>query len=98
MYRINLDNENYHHERCIITKILKLEENNQYGFPMTKPIPIGCIKEHPTPSWVKFNLLLETVDLDDKIGHLFALDIEFDEKRATERESMYNKILLSVHV
>ena len=65
---------------------------------MTKPIPIGCIKEHPTPSWVKFNLLLETVDLDDKIGHLFALDIEFDEKRATERKSMYNKILLSVHV
>ena len=29
MYRINLDNENYYHERCIITKILKLDENNQ---------------------------------------------------------------------
>ena len=36
MYRINLDNENSYHERCIITKILKLDENNQYGFPMKK--------------------------------------------------------------
>ena len=41
---------------------------------MTKLMPIGCIKEHPAPSCFKFNLLLETVDLDDKIGHLFAVD------------------------
>ena len=41
---------------------------------MTKLIPTGCIKEHPVPSWFKFNLLLETVDLRDKIGHLFVVD------------------------
>ena len=70
MYRIKLDNENYYHERCIIIKILKLDENTQYGFPMTKPMPIGCIKEHPAPSWPKFNLLLETVDLDDWTNRL----------------------------
>ena len=40
---------------------------------MTKPMPTGCIKEHLAPSWLKFNLLLETVDLDDKIGHLSSL-------------------------
>ena len=44
MYKIKLDNENFYHERCIITKILKLNESNQYGFAMTKSMPIGCIK------------------------------------------------------
>ena len=48
MYRIKLDNENYYHERPIITKILKMDENNQYGFAMTKPMPLDCIKEHPS--------------------------------------------------
>ena len=60
---------------------------------MTKPMPTDCIKEHPAPSWLTFNLLLETVDLDGKIGHLFVADIEFDEKKATERGYMYNEIL-----
>ena len=74
MYRIKLDNEYYYHERRIIAKILKQYENNQYGITMTKLMPTGCIKEHPAPSWFKFNLLLETVDLRDKIGHLFVVD------------------------
>ena len=56
-------------------------------------MPTGCITEHPAPSWLKFNLLLETVDLDHKIGHLFVVDIEFDEKRATDQEYLYNEIL-----
>ena len=46
--RIRLDNENVYHERHVIIKILKLNENNQYGYPMTKPIPTVCIKEHPS--------------------------------------------------
>ena len=49
-YRIKSDNENSYHERRIITKILKMDENNQYGFARTKPMPTGCIKEHPAPS------------------------------------------------
>ena len=93
IYKIKFDNENTYHERRIITKILKLDENSQFGYAMTKPMPTGCIKEHPSPSWFEFNLLLETVDLDDVIGHLFLVDIEFDEKRATEHEYMYNEIL-----
>ena len=70
-----------------------MDEKNQHGFAKTKPVLTGCIKEHPTLSCVKFNLLLKTVDLDDKIGHLFVVDIEFDEKKASEREYMYNEIL-----
>lgn len=50
--RIRLDNENVYHERHVIIKILKLHENNQYGYPMTKPIPTVYIKEHPSSSWV----------------------------------------------
>ena len=46
IYKIKFDNENTYHERRIITKILKLVKNNQYGYVMTKPMPTGCIKEH----------------------------------------------------
>ena len=69
IYRIKLDNQNVYHERCVITKILKLDENNQYGDAMTNPIPTGYIKKHPPPSWLNFNLLLDTVHLDDEIGY-----------------------------
>ena len=40
---------------------------------MTRPMPTGCIKEHPSPSWLKFNLLLETVSLGDPIFLLLIL-------------------------
>ena len=59
---------------------------------MTKPVPTGCIKEYPSPSWLKLNLLLVSVSLEDPIGHLFIVDIEFDEKNATKREFLYNEI------
>ena len=47
MYRIKLDNENYDHERRIITKILKLDENNQYGLATTKPMSEAVLKKTP---------------------------------------------------
>ena len=47
IYKIKFDNENTYHERRIITKILKLDENIQYGYAMTKPMLTGCIKEYP---------------------------------------------------
>ena len=93
IHKIKLDNENTHHERRVITKILKLDKNNQYGYAMTKPMPTGCIKEPPSPSWLKFNLLLKTVNLDDTIEHLFVVNIEFDEERATERETYNVRII-----
>ena len=50
IYEIKYDNENIYHERRIITKVLKLDKNNQYGYAMTKPMFIGCIKEHQSSS------------------------------------------------
>ena len=29
-------------------KILKMDENNQYGMTLTKPLPYGCIKKQDT--------------------------------------------------
>ena len=59
---------------------------------MTRPMLTGCIKQNTSPSWLEFNLLLEKVSLEDSIGHLFVVDIEFDEKNASEKQYMYNEI------
>ena len=88
VYNLKIENENAQKKR-VITKILKLDENNQYGNGITKPLPTGCIKD---ASWQTFNFLLEKVDFEDKIGHLYIVDIEFDIKNATERELTYNEI------
>ena len=48
-------------------------------------------KKNNSPSWLKFNLLLETVTLEDKIGHLFIVNIEFDLENADERKYLYNE-------
>ena len=55
IYSLKLDKDTSFESKRVITKILKLDENNQYGFAMTRPMRTGCIKEHPSPSWVKFN-------------------------------------------
>ena len=77
-------------------KAFKRDENNQYGFAMTRPMPTGCIKQNTSPSWLEFNLLLEKVSLEDSIGHLFVVDIEFDEKNASEKQYMYNEIFPTI--
>ena len=65
----------------------------QYGYAMTKPLPTGSIKQREKiQTWREFNLLLESVDLDDKIGHLFVIDIRFNKEEAIPKEFMYNEI------
>ena len=91
-YKIKLDNEPIDYERRVISKILKFDENNQYGFAMTKPMPVGSIKEKQA-DYVEFNLLFENVNLGDPIGHIFIVDIEFDYKNATKTQIMYNEIM-----
>ena len=76
----------------VISKILKLDENNQYGHVMTKPLPTGCIKNEADLSWRTFNLLLESESLEDKIGHLYIVDIKFDYENATKEQIVYNEI------
>ena len=59
---------------------MKLDENNQYGYGMTKLLPTGCIKENLDVSWRTYNLLLEKFSLNNRIGQFYVVDIEFDHK------------------
>ena len=90
-YNLRLDGKKAKKKR-VITKILKLDENNQYSHGITKPLPTGCIKDDSDISWKTFNLLLEKVNFEDKIGHLFVVDFVFDSENATEKELAYNEI------
>ena len=91
-YNIKLDDDELSSQRRVISKIIKFDENNQYGFAMTKPMPVRAIKEKD-PSWIEYNILFEKVSLDDKKGHIFIVDIEFDHVHATDRQIMYNEII-----
>ena len=83
VYNLKMNNEKV--KTRVITKILKLDENNQYGNGVTKPLLTDCIKDNDDISWETFNFLLETVSFDT-IGHLYIVDIESDVKNVTERE------------
>ena len=90
VYNLKMNNEKV--KKRVITKILKLDENNQYGNGMTKLLPTDCINDSDDISWKTFNFLLESVSFEDTIGHLYVVDIEFDFNNATEREFAYNEI------
>ena len=77
VYRIKTKNNRIKNKR-IVAKIIKMNENNQYGNAMTKPLPTGCIKKKKnyTPNYRELQLLLEVISHTDKIGHLFIVDIE----------------------
>ena len=95
-YRLKFDEEKIWTTKRVISKILKLDENNKYGYAMTKPAPTGCIKKKPQPTWRTFNILLERVGLNDSLGHLFMVDISFDYEKATPRQLIYNEIYPSI--
>ena len=45
IHNICLNGEEKSSKRRIFSKIFKHAENNQYGFAMTKPLPIGIFKK-----------------------------------------------------
>ena len=45
VYSLKLNNEKTFSKKRVISKIVKLDENNQYGYAMTRPMPTGCIKK-----------------------------------------------------
>ena len=47
---------------------MELDENNQYGNGMTKPLPTGCITDNDDISWETVSFLLESVSFEDTIG------------------------------
>ena len=50
------------------SKIIKMDENNQYGMAMTRPLPYGCIKRQFTvPNFEELEQLLKSVTLEIKL-------------------------------
>ena len=73
------------------SKIIKMDENNQYGLAMTKPLPYGCIKKKKhVPSLDELKELLKSVTLDGKLGHLFVVDIKFPD--VNKKTLLFNDI------
>ena len=91
IYKIKLDNQENYSKKRVITKILKFDENNQYGFGMTKPMPTSCIKEKELLSWLDFQIVLETVDLDGSLGRILLLIYFLMKNNATEMQLLYNE-------
>ena len=44
-YNIKLDEDEVSNQRRVISKIIKFDKNNQYGFAMTKAMPVGELKK-----------------------------------------------------
>ena len=64
-----------------MSKILKVDENNQYGNAMTEPLPTGIIKRmKEIPSYIELDLIIQTISDEDKIGYIFFVDNEFNTK------------------
>ena len=73
------------------SKIIKIDENNQYGLAMTKPLPYGCIKlKKSLPTLEELKELLANLTLDYKIGHLFIVDIFL--KDINGKTILFNKL------
>ena len=47
VYKIRNKTTDEMEDKPVSTVILKMDENNQYGIAMTKPLAIGCIKKEP---------------------------------------------------
>ena len=55
--------------------VFKLDENNQCGFAMTKPLPIGIFKKQPDPNMETLENSLKYFDPNAKIWEVFVVDI-----------------------
>ena len=77
------------------SKIIKMDEINQYGQAMTNPLPYGCIKKQKkVTNLTEFNEPLQSITLDDPVGHLFTVDIEFF--YINKKNLLYNEIYLPI--
>ena len=77
------------------SKIIKMDENNEYGFAMTKPLPHGCIKKKKrVPNLEELAEILAGVTLDDKFGHLFVVKVEFAD--VNKKTLIFNEMYLPI--
>ena len=98
IYKIKNEIKNIFEDKRAVTKILKMDENNQYGNVMTKPLQTGSIKRAKKfPTMKEFDLILQGISDEDKIGHLFIVDTEFDQKNASEEQLFFKEIYTLIY-
>ena len=72
IYKIKNEEKKNFEDKRLVTKILKMDENNQYGNAMTNPFPVGPIKRVKKLSIMgEFDLIPQGISGNGKIGHLF---------------------------
>ena len=72
-----------------------MDENNQYGQAMAKPLPYGCVKKKDkVATLTEFKKILDSISHDDKIGHLFTVSIKFDQ--IYEKTLLFNETYLPI--
>ena len=60
---------NIKQKKRVTTKILKMDENNQYSNAMTKPLPYGRIKKmKKIPTFYEFNKIQSNLSHEDKMA------------------------------
>ena len=85
------NNEGQKQLKGFSSKIIKMDESNQYGQAMTKPLPYGSIKKQKgAPTLNQLNKILDAIGHNDTIGHLFTVDIKFSE--INEKALLFNEI------
>ena len=90
IYEIKGEKSNKLEDKRIVTKILKIDENNQYGNAVTVKKQKFC------PNLRKFNLFIENLLPGDKISHLFIVDIKYDVEHTNKRPLPFNEIYTPV--
>ena len=59
-YKLTLDGEKIYTDKRVVSKILKLYGNNQYGYVMTKPLITGCMEKlEKVPTGTGSNMLFQ---------------------------------------
>ena len=67
IYNIRLDGDETSKKRRVFNKVFKLDENNQYGFAMTKSLPIGIFEKQSDANMQTLENSLKTFDSNVKI-------------------------------
>ena len=85
------NNEGQKQLKGFSSKIIKMDESNQYGQAMTKPLPYVSIKKQKeAPTLNQLNKILDAIGHNDTIGHLFTVDIKFSE--INEKTLLFSEI------
>ena len=81
----------------VSTKILKMDENNQYGQAITKPPLYGCMKKQKhVPSLLEFNKMLDRISHEDSIVHLFVVNIKCQNNN--KKTLLFNAIYILMYL